>query len=341
MAELLADMAQAWDRVFPDTPSAVELDDSGRRVLFSALLDEIEYYAQRRYYEYAPTATGPFQSFMERLEIWVAQAIDEQDRKALLRLAQHIFFVGAQEFAALYRTAFGGIVSRWIIDQLNLQLDDPSIHAKIDDALKRTWFCPITDSMQIAAFCHVNRITGFELRPDWRSMAEFSRTKGIQTYIRRKGIERMVLLEDFVGSGTQMSRAVKFAAEKLPKLPILVAPLITASPGRERGRDLAAKYPNVIFSPVLVLPHTTAVAQILTRKFPKLFGVYRDLAQKYCPAVSNGGVANLMARPYGPLGFKRTGGLVVMYTNCPNNTMPLIHHTGTNWKPLFPRSSRV
>lgn len=339
-AELLAERTQRWDLEYGDEPTLAEVDEAGNRVMFNALLGQIEYFADRRFDEYAPTATGPFLTFMERLEGWVGQVPDEQDQKGLLRLAMDVFFIGAQEFAALYRTAYNGEVGRWVIDQLDLRLDDPGLRAKMDAALNRTWFCGITDSMQIASFCHVNRITSFELRPDWRSMAQFSEPNAIAKYIKDKQIERLVLLEDFVGSGTQMAKAIQFATDRFPQLPILFVPLIIAQRGLERARAVAAGCARLKLAPILVLPHTALVAQVLTAKHPRVFRLYRDLCTKLCSAVSNGGVGSPMSSPYGPLGFKQTGGLVVMYTNCPNNTLPIIHHQ-SNWNPLFPRSARV
>ncbi|WP_285009496.1 phosphoribosyltransferase-like protein [Pedobacter faecalis] len=46
-------------------------------------------------------------------------------------------------------------------------------------------------------------------------------------------------------------------------------------------------------------------------------------------------------KPYYPLGYKQTGGLVVLNTNVPDNTLPLVHHQSPTWKPLFKRITRV
>ena len=45
--------------------------------------------------------------------------------------------------------------------------------------------------------------------------------------------------------------------------------------------------------------------------------------------------------PYGPFGWRRTGGLIVLHTNTPNNTIPLIHNNSRTWKPLFKRHKRI
>ena len=39
-------------------------------------------------------------------------------------------------------------------------------------------------------------------------------------------------------------------------------------------------------------------------------------------------------------GFEETGAKVVLFSNCPNNTLPIFHHETEQWKPLFPRVMR-
>jgi len=41
-----------------------------------------------------------------------------------------------------------------------------------------------------------------------------------------------------------------------------------------------------------------------------------------------------------PFGFKGTGALVVMYSNCPNNSLPVLHNESEEWSALFPRIPR-
>ena len=40
-------------------------------------------------------------------------------------------------------------------------------------------------------------------------------------------------------------------------------------------------------------------------------------------------------------GYKGTGGIVVLYSNCPNNTLPIIHDETDHWNALFPRIRRA
>ena len=97
------------------------------------------------------------------------------------------------------------------------------------------------------------------------------------------------------------------------------------------------------FDPVLELPKP-AFFTATDSSFPAAeTDALRDLINSSYHAVS-GGVTN--GKPYDMYGYpkgKPTGGLVVMYTNTPDNTLPLIHwrpHNGA-WQPVFPRHSRI
>jgi hypothetical protein len=69
-----------------------------------------------------------------------------------------------------------------------------------------------------------------------------------------------------------------------------------------------------------------------------LFKNVRRVAKaSYSLVESPGGGAPL----YGAFGFRDTGSLVVMFSNTPANTLPVIQHESATWTPLFPRTARV
>src|SRR5262245_24236621 len=103
---------------------------------------------------------NPYESFDDRVADWLLNVADDNDRKALFRLLEHLFFVGKRQFDSLCRAAYGDQVRRWIVDQLGLDLVDPNISAQIDQRVVRTWFCPLTDSMRINSFLKLNNLSG-------------------------------------------------------------------------------------------------------------------------------------------------------------------------------------
>jgi len=311
---------------------------------FISLLSQIQYHAHKRYREYQPAFGPPHSDFMARLEDWLDGAPDD-DQRTLFRIVPRLFFISSLEFASLHRSAFRGPVMRWLIESLGISLDNPGLSAEISGAVAHTWFCAITDSMQIAAFYHYNHIEGNDLRPDWRTLRCLGDRDRIAQFMATNGLTRIVLLEDFIGSGSQMSRAVEFAAQ-LPNSPqVLVVPLVISPAGLEVGRQMGATYRNVKFDPVLELQKEVFVCEAPSHGEEGIVTLIRDLVVRLYETVSGGVPADDNVKPYGPFGWgiskPKYGSLLVMYTNCPDNTLPIIHHGSATWKALFPRSSRI
>jgi len=293
--------------------------------------------------------------FETRLLYWLHNiGITDEQRKLLFRLAPKIVFFNREDFTKLHQAAIEGPVVRWIVETLDLNLASPGQSGLIYDEIQNhTWFTSITDSMQIADFHHANNIGGMDFRPDWRSLAKFGDITKIADFMqnrkdangRSQPIRRIVILEDFVGSGAQMSLdtgSISFAAQNFPKIPILVAPLIVCPAGANATRALDANFDNVTFEPILELREEDFFVPAMMAAS----GTFEhDLLELTCdtyPLVVGNDAAS--PRPYGPYGFPRndpTGAIVVMYSNSPANSLPLIHHSSNAWDPLFPRSARL
>ena len=309
---------------------------------------KIDYLAKRLFHQYAPTS-GPCPSFDVRLRDWLKSAPLDEDQQAMFRLVPKLFFVGHDEFTALYRAAFLGPVPRWLVDVCSLSLTQCDLNDVLAGLIHRTWFCPITDSMNIAHFHHVNRIEGADYRPDWRSLACFGSTPRVSQYMQDSHYDRLVLLEDFIGSGTQMEEAVDFALTLPDSIQILVVPLIVCPRGLLTCRDLERRHnrpgspQRIRFEPVLSLPARAFVDPKPNMGEDPSWQSLRHLVNSLYSLVTAGRfpASPHSGAPYGPYGYRQTGGLIVMYSNCPDNTLPLIHHTSEQWSPLFPRSSRV
>ncbi|MGY4480132.1 phosphoribosyltransferase-like protein [Bradyrhizobium sp. USDA 3364] len=289
------------------------------------------YLADKLYEDYEPCQV---ERFADRLDSWLANVEDDDDRKTLYLLLKQIFFVGRREFESLCRAAFHGPIMRWLLDTANVALDDPDISAKYKAAMEETWFCPITDSMRINAFFKVVGVNGRELQPDWRSLRKFGDTAKIRDYIETSGIRRIVLLEDFVGTGMQMGKAITFAAELGEQIQVLVCPLIICPEGVKKALELKKKHKNVYFAQVMSLPPSMFIKMAAERPEPPTHTAVRELIRKTAPRLSPKVV------PQTPFGFMDSGATVVLYSNCPDNSLPIIHETADTWRPLFPRIRR-
>jgi len=323
----LKDKMQRWILSLPHGPA------------FQTVTQHVEHLAEQLYCHYEPTK-GASAEFWQRFEDWLENGTDEAMQQTLFRLLPSLFFIGPSELDNLYRVAFNSNISSWLIDQLSVPLDDPNMFGKVNESLKHTWFCPLTDSMRINAFYHLNHISGRDHRPDWLSLALLAEPTKLEAFLKDYKIERIVLLEDFVGSGSQIEPAVTFAGSLSSNLPTLIVPLVICPTGVDAAKVWESSFPNIQVRPVLKLRNSDFLTRVPQTDEPPDHCDFRQLAIDSFPKLL-GGSTLAEAKIYGPFGFDDTGGLVVLATNCPDNTLPLVHHGSPTWKPLFPRASRI
>lgn len=292
------------------------------------LRDRLMWLRRQLLSEYEPS---PVLQFDDRLIRWLENVPDGPDRRAMFRLLDHLFFVAKPQFRALCRGAFNDVVARWLLDQETIDLAVSDLGARLEQAAGQTWFCPVTDSMNINSFLKVNNLHGQDIRADWRSLEALGDSSAIQEHVVKQGIRRIAFLEDFVGSGDQMRSTIIWAREVLPDLPILLAPLICCPEGNVTGRLLAKRY-NISFAPTLLIRADQFLLPEAQPLEPELFGEVRTLIQ------------NVKARLGDwidePFGHADTGAIFSMFSNCPDNSLPIIHHHGSDWNALFPRVRR-
>jgi hypothetical protein len=334
MEALLDQKLNRWCRDLPEGP---ELEN---------ILTLVNHLEKQLYSQFAPSS-GPRTRFWQRMADWLSHLPKESDQKKLFQLVPHLFFVGYQEFQALYRSAFNGPIARWLVEQTGIRFDSPGFEQVLRTAIGTTWFCPITDSMDINAFYNTNRISGRNIRFLWHSVGKLGDLAKVNAFICDSGIQRIVLLEDLVCTGTQFEQAVINAASLAGSPPVMVVPLILCPCGWNRIRSLEARFPQVKFEPVLILEESDFIKPKPAPGEAPLFAEIRKLAvDNYirlvpnCKQLERRGLLKSQ-KPYGPFGFGESGGLIVLYRNCPANTLPLIHHAAADWSPLFPRNARV
>ena len=118
-----------------------------------------------------------------------------------------------------------------------------------------------------------------------------------------------MLLEDFVGTGSQMSDAIEFAARVFPTLPILVVPLVLCPVGEQAGIDICKRYANVRITPALRLHEVALIAPVPIRGESQLVSDVRRIALAMYADLPPGDQDAV----YSPFGFNKTGSLVVLY----------------------------
>lgn len=306
--------------------------------VFVSINNQLNYLAANLFYDYEPTI-GPFPDFIRRFESWIDNVKDENDQKVLFKLAARIFYVGREEFTSLHRTSFNSIYKRWLCDILDLSFNDENFNTKIEAAIKETWFCPVTDSFRINQFYHVNSISNNNtFRPDWRSLKKFGDKSKILEYITLKPIKYIVLLEDFVGSGTQSYKVLKYAAEEFSNIKILFIPLIIYPQGLEKIRQLAMMNKNFTVEPVISIDDTQLINKA-NETYNSDVSSLVNVSEKYFETI-RGNINTNERDKIKEFGYNNTGGVTVMFTNAPNNALPAIYYESDTWKALFKRIIR-
>ena len=304
------------------------------------LRDELELLKVLRDYlydQYVPFPDEP--GYIDRLFVWVDQVSHVSHKKTLFKLATWLLFVGAEEMKSLYKSSFSGIVTRWIIDQSQIDLSSSNFSGELEAAIDTTFFGSVA-GMDIGTYCRINGIQQ-SYRPDFREVAAIGDTDKLISYLRSNDYERVVAVEDYVGGGSQMREAWRclqhLEGTQPEPIPLLITPIISAPKGLRTGNLLASK--STTFEVEYPLPSSSCIAEVAASgsKEPALTSKARKLFTRYW----NQTAGNKATQPlYGPFGCDGVGSLVLTYLNCPDNVPPILHHKSDSWKPLFQRASR-
>lgn len=300
-------------------------------ILEPGAVSYVRFLGQKLFDDYEPLQ---FQSFDTQLLDWLNNVDEIEDKKTLFALLGDLFYIGRREYASLYRSAYNGAISSWIIDVCNLDLFANDIDNQIRDRMNQSWICPMTDSLRINAFLKTNDLVSQSVRPDWLSLLEFAEIGKLHSYINKKKIRNLIILEDFVGSGVQASDILKFIGKNFPELNVLFSPLVVCPRGDTKLNELTEKFSQVRYAPQLVLPEISVMSPEPKQGEPRSLAAARALFEK----ISKRFILPQYETMYG---FKSTGSQVVLYSNCPNNTLQIYHHKSDGWNPLFPRVRRV
>jgi len=292
-----------------------------------------EFLAKRLFHEYEPTKhamSNARRDFLKRIEAWLASFDSDLHALTAFKSIQYIFFAGQAEYEELYRCAYSHHIANWLMAKDEIGLFDADADAKLARSVRSTWICPATDSLRINGFLHINGLRGHDLRTDWRALSIVGDDASIVNYVARKKIKRLVIVDDFVGAGTQFWGALSYAGE------ILAIPLICCASGlRKIKQEVAsARLGRVDISPVLVVPDNCMVGEAAVDGEPRLFANLRK-AMKF-------GYEKMDIDVQGDeYGSGRVGSLTVLYSNCPNNTPPIYGlEASGRWSPIFRRISR-
>ena len=316
---------------------------------------------------------NPF--FIERLRYWLDQFSAEDQRAAFL-LASQILFITRQQFEGLQRHLFEREI-RWILHREaclrsgQSELDFANAATGIQEEMDRTLFISNSDSSRINGFVHINHkyfqnhgnrnLTGepasFWTYPARRSFMSRGKNQAVvdacrtfETEVLCKdshlvGKNRLVILEDFSGTGSDLKDTLDHLDEsELDVDHIVLAPVIATEYALDKLRKECKKLTKRRYEVACSLcipyrwqcflgPKSSYLDQGLPMK--NLSRSIKYICDRQFRA--NFQSATKIQHRYG------LGGLalaVVLYSNCPDNSLPILWSDVPGWRPLFRRVSR-
>ena len=320
-AELLT-LARAWD---------AKQNDPRDNFRYRDALEDLLFHAGLRFHEYKQfRGDGDFES---RFVMFLENGRDERHRKALFRLACRLLFIDKLQITALYRDAYRRIITRWLTAGVFSPADhvDGGYDSSVRSLLRGHLIRSITDSFDFNEFLHVNDLIGL---PKPSSLGEDPLAAISRVPPAMGKASGIVVLEDFVGTGTQACRVLESLLSTVrPGFKFLFVPLIMLEGASNKLRSLEGR---IDIQPVLTIPTSAGVQSKPIEAEDPDFKVFRSLI--------NATSARVLERftdeddpPKDAFGYGSSGALVVTSHNAPNNTLPLIHHKAPDWEPLFRR----
>lgn len=307
---------------------------------FSELRGIIDFLEGILFEKYEPTEIGPHRSFRSRLARWIGSAATEEDQKMLFITLRHLTYLGQEEMKSAMATAYSRNTLMWLQRVNQIAPFDANAQQATLSALSATAFTAITDSFRIGDFIRQNGINGHATRYVWEAHVANWNSDIFHAEPMEGGSKRyLVLLEDFVGSGSQMETAVELACSAPANYHVLLCPMVICPDGANLARTLQCKHPNLTYSPVLELPTSAFLTSVPGQPEHADFAMIRATLKSVHPKVK--GTPGSWLQERSELGYRDTGAIFCKYDNCPDNTIPALHHkSDLGWEPLFPRTSR-
>jgi hypothetical protein len=317
---------------------------------------QLQFLAQRKYDRY--DLFYPGETFLSRLTYWL-ENFAVQDRQVAMEIVYSLKFISQYEMKELAVATFENICSLLRKNVSDLPKENWSAYLnsreqKVDFELSKSIFIACADDIlfdylrryamqQVEAFQKDNFVEYYKIEKSCRA--------GLPEH------KRLFLIDQLSGSGITAIRKedsewkgklptfLEIWKDDLKKCDIYYCPFLQSTISKEHLKEqlpLWQKEVNADFS-INVLPtcnvsvspclssdggitidESLPVAKLCRDK--KYFSKFVDDRH-----ICKGGPAYY--------GFGKAGLTLILQSNCPNNTIPLLWHSYNNWYPLFPRVS--
>lgn len=319
---------------------------------------KIHFLAERKYNRYDQFLPG--ETFQHRLIKWLNN-FKEDDRQTAMEIIDNLFFFNSHELRALIVSTIWQCINSIQNELLNEKMTKKALHVHLDykrnriiESLKKSVFIAVADDVMFDYFRRRAQRRFNDLISDnfieYYKLHKDSQKEDLN-YLN--DYERIFLIDQLCGSGTTFIRnqnnqwdgkIVRFFKlwdeAKLKKIYYMPYLMSTVAEKRVNNKLIKWKNENNIIQDFYICP---------TIKIP----ISKCLSSNpYGPIDENLPVAKLCKKYYkdcitknkhievggdAKWGFNNAGLALVLNTNCPNNSIPLLWCSCDNWFPLFPR----
>lgn len=268
----------------------------------------------------------------------------EKDEKlnAMFLLSKFMYFDN-ETIRELMVRIYEDLYKRPIVYEIRKQnkgtTDSNVIESKFKEALSKTRFLSIGNPSESSAhLLYFFRQENYLKRDLFISPHElFSHNKDgedIQASLKVAGIERIVLLDDFCGSGNQATKFheefVTYLKDKAPQVHIAYYALFAIEDGLNKVKGLSFDQAESVFVLDESYKCFSDVSRFFLEEDSQLKAPCKIMCEKYGEQISST-----------PLGYKDCQMLLGFHHNTPNNTLPIFWQEKNGWHPMFKRFVKI
>ena len=274
---------------------------------------------------------------------WLGNFKEGEERLNAMFLLSKFMYFGNDAIRELMVRIYEDLYKRPIVYGIrknNRNTRDPSfIEAEFKRIRSRTRFLSIGNPSESSAhllyfFRQENRLERDLFIGPHELFTHDEKGEGITAKIEVDGIDRIVVLDDFCGSGNQATRFhdgfVKFIKEKNKSIHIAYYALFAIEEGLEKVRKLSFDAAEAVY--------------VLDGSYKCFSDKSRFFAGEDITFMLP---CKIMSEHYGkkisrmPLGYNDCQMLLGFHHNTPNNTLPIFWKEVDGWEPIFKRFSKI
>ncbi len=306
-------------------------------------------------YRFVPYLNDEVQDFFGKFWGWLSQFETDDERRLAFKIASRITFITEDQIRHLQEVSFQEKLQFRLLDEIvqERNLSPFSyIAAKkyFPEKLHQCLIVPLTDSARYNQFMHVNNLENHSnlglrsvdvlVHPDIRSTPDAVKKLNLRYQDKRI----LVVLEDFCGSGkTFTSDLARIANLYKGFEKIFFCPYIITERAEKSIDRFARLYIPHVQVEILYGMRVSNRLSVFSRS-SDLFSYdkqqsIRNLCVKYHRKYFSDHKFIGTPRTY-PFGYRNGQLLIVMQSNCPNHTLPIIWAHDKGWQPLFRRVQR-